>query len=137
MTFVQQAGHTVVERSRLDQVFKEQQIRLIHTPDDNAEILRLGKLVGAERVIFAENSISPSLSGTGYDVSVAIRAVNIETGEIRWSGTAHYPAPINNPEAGLSYLTKSAIARALCPIETGYEWQEATSFEKGGCQKKE
>ena len=151
MSFVQQAGHTVVERSRLDQVFKEQEIRLTHTSDDDAQILRVGKLLGAERVIFAEHTISSNVvsgsyfnrygggsqSGTIYHVSVAVRAVNIETGEVRWSGTAHYPRPINNPEAGLSYLTQSAIARAVCPIEKGYEWKESTAFENGGCRKKE
>ena len=151
MSFVQQAGHTVVERSRLDQVFKEQEIRLTHTPDDNAQVLRVGKLIGAERVIFAEHTVSSNVvsrsafnaygggsrSETVYHVSVAVRAVNVETGEVRWSGTAQYPSPINNPEAGLTYLTQSAIARAVCPIETGYEWKESSTFEKGGCRKKE
>src|SRR5712692_15157 len=90
MSFVQQAGHTVVERSRLDQVFKEQEIRLTHTSDDDAQILRVGKLLGAERVIFAEHTISSSVvsrafigayggggrSETVYHISVAVRAVN-------------------------------------------------------------
>jgi len=151
MTLLQQGGQTVVERSRLDQVFKEQQIRLTHTSDDNSEVLRVGALVGAERVIFAEHTISSSVlsraafnqygggsrSETVYHVSVAVRAVNIETGEVQWSGTAQYPSPINNPEAGLTYLTQSAIARAICPIEMGYEWKESTSYTKGGCSKKE
>jgi hypothetical protein len=150
-SFLQSAGHTVVERSRLQQVFKEQEIRLTHSSEDDAEILRVGKLLGADRVVFAEHNISSNVvsgsyfnmygggsqSATVYHVSVAVRAVNVETGEVRWSGSAHYPSGINNPEAGLSYLTQSAIARAVCPIETGYEWKESSTFETGGCRKKE
>ena len=62
-------------------------------------------------------------------------AVNVETGEVTLSGSAQYPAPITNPEAGLAYLTQSAIARALCPIEGGYEWVESSRFETGRCRK--
>ncbi len=150
MSILQQAGHTVVERSRLDQVFKEQEIRLTHTPDDNAQVLRVGKLIGAERVIFAEHTISSSVvsrsafnaygggsrAETVYHVSVAVRGVDIETGEVRWSGTGQFPSPITNPEAGLSHLTQAAILRATCPIEMGYQWTEAGSSE-AGCHKKE
>lgn len=150
MTLVQQAGHTVVERSRLNQLFKEQAIRLTHTSDDDADILRVGKLLGAERILFAEHTISSNVvsrafvnqygghsrSDTVYHVSVAVRVVDVETGEVRWSGTAQYPSPINNPETGLSNLTQSAIARATCPIEMGWTWTEASAYEKGGCRKK-
>lgn len=151
MSLAQQAGHTVVERSRLDQVMKEQEIRLTHTSDDDAQILRVGKLLGAERIVFAEHAISSNVvsrafvnayggggrSETVYHVSVSVRSVDVETGEVRASGTAQYPSPITNPEAGLTYLTQYAIARATCPIEMGYEWKETTTFEKGGCRKKE
>ena len=147
MSLVQKAGHTVVERSRLDQLFKEHEIRLTHTPDDDAQILRVGKLLGAERIIFAEHTISSNVvsstyeggsrSETVYHVSVAVRAVNVETGEVRWSGSAQYPSPINNPEAGLSFLTQSAIARAICPIEMGWKWTEPSASDQGGCRKKE
>ena len=149
MSMLQQGGQTVVERSRLDQVFSEQKIRLTHTPDDDAQILRVGKLLGAERVVFAEHAISSSIvssayvnqyggegrSETVYHVSVAVRSVNVETGEVRWSGSAQYPSPINNPATGLSFLANSAIARAICPIEEGWTWTEGNSFDQGGCRK--
>lgn len=138
-----------MERSRLDQVFSEQAIRLTHTPDDDAQILRVGKLLGADRIIFAEHTISSNIvssayiskyggqsrSETVYHVSVAVRSVNVETGEVRWSGSAQYPRPINNPESGLSFLTQSAIARALCPIEEGWTWTETSILDQGGCRK--
>ena len=50
-TWLQKRGLTIVERARLQQVFDEQQIRLTHTPDDEAQVLRAGKLLGAEMVI--------------------------------------------------------------------------------------
>ena len=151
MSMAQQTGYTVVERSRLDQVFKEQEIRLTHTSDDDAQVLKVGKLVGAEYIIFAEHIISSSVqseafigafgggsySQTIYQVSVAVRGVNVETGEVRFSGTAYYPSPITNPEAQLPFLTHAAITRALCPIESGYEWKEYSRFEQGGCRKKD
>ena len=39
----------------------------------------------------------------------------MESGEVMWTGTAHYPQAINNPEAGIVYLTQSAIIKGLCP----------------------
>lgn len=151
MSLLQQSGQTVVERSRLDQIFHEQAIRLTHTSDDDAQILRVGKLVGADRIIFAEHTITSSIasrasftqygghssSDTVYHVGVAIRSVNVESGEVRWSGTAQYPSPINNPEVGLSYLAKSALLRATCPIELGWTWTEASGSAQDGCHKKQ
>ena len=140
-----------MERTRLQQIFKEQEIRLTHTSDDDAQILRVGKLVGADRVVFGEHTISSNVvsrssfnvygggsrSETVYNVSVSVRSVDVETGEIRWSGSALYPSPINNPESAISYLTQAAVARANCLIEMGYEWKELSASEKGGCLKKE
>jgi hypothetical protein len=151
MSLAQQTGHTVLERSRLDQIFKEQAIRLTHTSDDDAQILRVGKLIGADHIIFAEHTVSSSIasstyvnrygggsrSDTVYHVSVAVRSVNLESGEVRWSGTAQYPGPITNPEAGLSHLTQSAISRATCPTELGWTWTEARGSNQDGCRKRE
>ncbi|MGH7205269.1 MAG: CsgG/HfaB family protein [Nitrospiraceae bacterium] len=148
--WTQQVGHTVVERARLMEVFNEQKLRLTHTPDDNADVLRVGRLVGADRVIFADVTIRPeavsqayvgpygggSRSGTVYHLNVSVRAVNVETGEVRWSGTAYYPGPVTNPDQGAVYLAQSAIARALCPVEEGFEWVEPGSWSEGGCRKK-
>ena len=149
--WLQHGGHTVVERARLQAVFNEQGIRLTYTPDSDADVLRVGKLVGAERIIFAETTISSAVSSrayygaygggarsdTVYHLSVSVRNVDVETGEVRWSGSASYPTPINNPEVGVVYLARSAIARATCIVEAGFEWKEGSQWEKGGCVKKE
>ena len=150
ISILQNFDVVVVERAQLQQVFKEQQIRLTHTSDDDADILRVGKLIGADRVVFAEASnrearfSSASVnqyggeysSQVGYHLRVAVRGVEVETGKIRWSGTAVTSGAVNNPEDSLTTLAMVAIARAICPVEKGYVWVEiAESFERTGCTK--
>ncbi|MCP9470286.1 MAG: CsgG/HfaB family protein [Nitrospira sp.] len=140
----QRAKCPVVERARLQMILKEQEIRLTHTPEDEADLLRIGKLAGADHMIFAEAVTTSVISSgtfvnayggasrtdTAYHVSVSIRSVDVETGEIQWSGSAHYDAAISNPEGGIVYLTRSAVARATCPLEEGHQWSDSS-----GCSK--
>jgi hypothetical protein len=126
-------GHPVVERSRLDALFTEQRVTLSHTRDE--DVLRVGRLVGATHVIFAEvHGVEPPL----YPMidrpprqSVAIRSVAVESGEVRWTGFAAYPEPSSNPEQSVIGLTYWAIARALCEGT----WEEHTANQDGGCRK--
>lgn len=143
-----QRGHRVVERARIAEVLNEQKVQLTHSSDESADVLRVGRLVGADMVVFAEATVRAAAysnayvgqyggaaqSGTVYHLSVSVRAVSVETAEVRWSGTSSYPGPINNPEQGLVQLTQSAVARALCPIEDGYVWTEGGS--SSGCKNK-
>src|SRR5205823_14403119 len=63
--FLQRVGHPVVERSRLDAIFDEQKIRLMHTSEDISTLLRVGQLVGAGRIAFVEvETKSETRSGT-------------------------------------------------------------------------
>lgn len=125
-TWLQKRGLTIVERARLQQLFNEQQIRLTHTPDDEAQVLRVGKLLGAETVIFVDTSFQKELASrhyvgeyggwgrtdTVYSASVSIRGVNVETSEVAWNGTARYPDPVGGIEDALSKLTCQALATA-------------------------
>jgi hypothetical protein len=129
VTELQKSKFRIVERSRLKQVFDEQKIILSDTSDDEAQILKVGKIVGAETIVFVDvqNSsnvvssasaykyVATSQSGTAYHISVSVRGVSVETGDVLWTGSAHYPRAINNPEAGIIYLTRSALGRGLCP----------------------
>jgi hypothetical protein len=127
-------GRPVVERSRLDALFAEQRVTLSHTRDE--DVLRVGRLVGATHVIFAEvHGVEPSL----YPMierpprqSVAIRSVAVESGEVRWTGLAAYPEPSSNPEQSVIALTYWAIERAMCDGT----WEEPTASREGGCQAK-
>ncbi len=159
---VLRAGGRVIERAQLVRVFEEQRIRLTHTADDEADLLRVGRLVGAEFLIFAEAQVgaaSPPMgsprdsfaerlfrgfeyAGTPpgqiplsarmqqqvawFRLAVSVRSVNVETGEVRWTGSAYYPEPVTNPEDGLVYLTRAAVGRALCPFEDGATWSNKT-----------
>jgi hypothetical protein len=150
---LQQSGQTVVERARLQELFDEQQIRLTHTSDDDSRVLKVGRLVGADRVVFVEASdrsevvsgayVGPyggaSRSNTVHQVSVAVRAVDIANGEVRWSGHSTMTQAITDPEVALPMLTKAAMSRATCALERGNEWIELGSNYSGqwGCRKKE
>ena len=125
-TWLQKRGLTIVERARLQQVFNEQQIRLTHTPDDEAQVRRVGKLLGAETVIFVDASFQKELRSsfkvgaegggggtfTEYSASVSVRGVNVQTSEVAWSGTARYSNPVGGIEDALTKLTCQALATA-------------------------
>ena len=140
---LQAGGLVVVERAQLQQVFKEQQIRLTHTSDDDADILRVGRLIGADRVVFAEvkstefQTSSSSVTKVSYHLSIAVRGVDVETGAIRWAGTAYYPQGCPYREQCLTNLVVVALFSAICPVEAGYLWVEpsAKSVETTTCTK--
>ena len=127
ITWLQRRGFRVVERARLDQIFEEQAVRLKHTPDSEADILHVGKLAGAEIVVFVETSIrtreSVEFAAYGgmaagerkmfYDASLSVRRVDVESGEIIWSGSARFTEPIrHNLDDALINLTCHALATA-------------------------
>ncbi len=145
VTLLQQGGIRIVERSRLQQVFEEQKIRLTYSTDDDAQILKVGKILGSDSIVFVETETSSSQTSQAFvnqygggsrsetvtNASVAVRGVNVETGEVMWTGNAHYPQAINNPEAGIIYLTQTAVMRGLCPAgawkndDEGCDWVKA------------
>lgn len=64
---LQQDGQRIVERARLQEIFDEQKISLTHGAEDDMNLLRVGRLAGADRVIFVETterteSLTPSPS---------------------------------------------------------------------------
>lgn len=133
-------GYTVVERARLQQVFNEQKIRLMHTSDSEADMLRVGRLAGATMVIFVEAQHEPSFSQEIKSASVGIRSVNVETGQVRWSGTARVVAGslFVMQDAQEGKLAELAMYRAMCPVETGrFEWiEQSESDHVGGCHQR-
>lgn len=152
---LQQDGNTVLERARLQEIFEEQKIRLTHSSDDDASVLKVGKIAGADRVVFVEASDSSqalnrtfvgayggaSRSETVHYVSVSVRAVNLESGEIRWSGHATLSQPVNDPESAFTVLTIAAMNRAVCSLErkevTWIEFVGGDPSRMWGCQRKE
>ncbi|MCH8041452.1 MAG: hypothetical protein IH977_14080 [Nitrospinae bacterium] len=125
-------GHTVVERARLDQLFEEQRIILSHTPEDAGNILRVGRLVGASHVIFIQ--VTFDKYDKGSPVSVSVRNVGVESGEIVWSGMAYSTERVASHDEAAQIMTGWAVLRAVCPVEAGYRWIEPSSgAEEKGC----
>jgi Curli production assembly/transport component CsgG len=140
---MQEMNVQVVERARLKEILNEQKVRLTNTSDDEAELVKVGRLLGADQIVFADATVNSkemqrvvdsygglSQAETVYQLSVSVRSVSIETGELRWSGTATYPKPVTNPDEGLNDLTRHAMSHAVCPLENGYTWDE-----QAGCRK--
>jgi curli production assembly/transport component CsgG len=140
---MQEMNVQVVERARLKEILNEQKVRLTNTSDDEVELLKVGRLLGADQVIFADATVNSkevlrvvdsyggsSQAETVYQLSVSIRNISVETGEVRWSGTATYPKPVTHRDQGLIDLTRHAMSHAVCPLENGYTWDE-----RAGCRK--
>ena len=130
INWLQRQGLRIVERAQLQKVFDEQSIRLTHTPDDEAQVLRVGKLIGADVVVFLDTPVtggsrtvgggfvygnvgSSSLdSASVYSTSAWIRGVSIDTGEVLWSATARYTESFSNLDHVVALLTCHALATA-------------------------
>lgn len=114
VTWLQKRGLKVVERARLQQIFDEQKLRLTQTPDSEADVLRVGKLLGAQQVVFVETP-SPN--------SVSLRGIDVETSEVAWSGRAYWPDEvIGTADEKLSRLTCQALATAWGYRPRGNRW---------------
>lgn len=122
-----QSGKAVLDPAAIEELVNEQKAKFNDLTEDEV-VLRAGRLARADSVIFAKAAVTPasgSTDGSGpYNCSVGIRAVNVEIGEVRWTGTAWFPRPVQDPEEALRVLTATAIARARCPIERGFVWYD-------------
>lgn len=119
-TWLQKLGLTIIERARVQQVFAEQRIVLTNTPYDDAQMLRVGKLIGLDQIVYVDVSavevgtIRPLFNPpiTTYIANVAVRGVRVETGEVVWSGTARYRNPIMGHDDYVVRLSCQALATA-------------------------
>lgn len=129
------AGHAVVERAQMDRLLEEQRTTLLYANDGDADAMRVGRLAGATQVIFADVRTSPA-SGNVQEMSVDLRSVHIESGTVRWVGSAIYgtPVPIPGDQAAV-YGASVALQRALCRIESGWLWSDPTGAIGQGCVK--
>lgn len=78
----------IVERTKLEQVFKEQVLRLEHADDRDA--LHVGKLVGANAIVVGEVQLweTQAAERTGK-VSLSLRMTDVESGLLLFSGEGH------------------------------------------------
>ena len=102
-TWLQKRGMSVLERSQLDQILAEQQVRLVRSSDDDAMLFHVGRIAGASQIVFIDTTSS----------TVSIRAVDLESGKIRWTGSAHYrDTRYKEPGDSSMKLTCQALATA-------------------------
>ncbi|MDK2743466.1 MAG: hypothetical protein NDI90_11165 [Nitrospira sp. BO4] len=160
-------GTSVVERARLREIIDELKVSLIHGADET-NLLKVGRIAGADSILFVEttersDSVTPS-PGTLYRVfsgmaaanpqyvpppppasvmvhrpRVSVRAVSVETGEIKWSGSSTLTEGVTDPEIAYPILTQAAMHRAACLVEKGATWVEAASdgsVKQWGCISK-
>ncbi|MGE0469621.1 MAG: hypothetical protein AB7L09_12660 [Nitrospira sp.] len=91
-------------------------------------------------VIFVEVHREPSFGHEIKSASGGIRGVNVETGQVRWSGTARVMTGsllvMQDTQAG--HLAELTFYRAICPVETGrFAWiEQAESDHVGGCRQR-
>lgn len=127
----QQGGRTVLDPALIVELVNEQRAKFSDLTEEEV-VLRAGRLSHADSVIFAKVAIVPASGAAdgsdGYRCNVGIRAVNVAIGEVRWTGTAWYPRPIQDTDEAIRVLTATAVARARCPIERGFTW-----YDNKGC----
>jgi hypothetical protein len=142
--FLQHFKVTVVDQASLRASLGSTESSGASSEDQVTLITRAAKEAKVDWILVAEAEIQPVVSSgahvnryygvassnTLYHLAVSVRNVDLGSGQIRWSGTARYGGPVNNPEQGLISLTHAAISRAICPIERGFTWNDSS-----GCQK--
>jgi len=101
----------MVERAKLDEVLREQVIQLTHA--DDANVLKVGKLLGAEAIIVGEvQQWERHTQERTHSVSLALRMIDVETGVLLFSGEGHMTDPTtDNPESSARVIIHRILAR--------------------------
>lgn len=101
----------MVERAKLDEVLKEQVIQLTHA--DDANVLKVGKLVGAQAIIVGEvQQWERHAQERMHSVSLALRMIDVETGLLLYSGEGHLTDPTtDDPESSARLIAHRVLAR--------------------------
>ncbi len=121
-TWLLKKGILVVDQTKVLQAAADQKVNLTGYQYLETDVLRMAKLVGARLVVFSNAEVGSWEAldwSTGfphnqrvYSATVALRAVDVNTGEIEWSGKAQSAERFGNIEEGISLLTCHALATA-------------------------
>src|SRR5947208_11057060 len=101
----------MVERAKLDEVFKEQVVRLQY--GDDADVLKVGRLVGAQAIVVGEVQQWERTVGEQVSrVALAFRMVDVESGVVLFNGEGHSSdATADDPEALARVIAHRILAR--------------------------
>ena len=98
----------MVERTELDEVFKEQVVQLKHA--DDADVLKVGKLVGAQAIVVGEVQQWVRTDGEQVSrVSLALRMIDVENGVVLFNGEGHGSDAMADDPEGLARLIAHRI----------------------------
>ena len=147
-TWLLKKGILVVDQTKLMQAAADQKVSISGYQYLETDVLRTAKLVGARLVVFANAEVgSWEVLGRHYLLprtmkvyggTISLRAVDVNTGEIEWSGKAQSVERFNNLEEGISQLSCHALATAwglrnpgatspegVCPVGSGIMAQDS------------
>jgi hypothetical protein len=101
----------MVERAELDEVFKEQVVQLKHA--DDAEVLKVGKLVGAQAIVVGEVQQWVRAEGDQIGrVSLAFRVIDVESSVVLFNGEGYgSDATADDPEGIARAIVQRILAR--------------------------
>ena len=101
----------MVERTELDEVFKEQVVQLQHA--DDADVLKVGKLVGAQAIVVGEVQQWERTEGEQIRrVSLALRMIDVESGVVLFNGEGYgSDATADDPEGLARVIAHRILAR--------------------------
>jgi hypothetical protein len=101
----------MVERAKLDEVLKEQVIQLTHA--DDANVLKVGKLLGAQAIIVGEVQQWEQYGQERmHSVSLSVRMIDVETGLLLFSGEGHLTDPTSeDPESSARLIVHRLLTR--------------------------
>ena len=101
----------MVERTELDEVFKEQVVQLKHA--DDAEVLKVGKLVGAQAIVVGDVQQWERAEGDQVSrVSLAFRIIDVESSAVLFNGEGYgSDATADDPESVARVIVQSILAR--------------------------
>lgn len=121
-TWLLKRGLLVVDQAKVLQTAADQKVSLSGYQYLETDVLRMAKLVGARLVVFSNAEVGSWEAldwSTGlphsqrvYSATISLRAVDVNTGEIEWSGKAQSTERFSNIEEGISLLTCHALATA-------------------------
>jgi len=101
----------MVERAELDEVFKEQVVQLQYA--DDADALKVGKLVGAQAIVVGEVQQWERTEGDQISrVSLALRVIDVESGVVLFHGEGYgSDAMADDPEGLARVIAHRILAR--------------------------
>ncbi len=130
-TWLQKRGLVVVEREQLQRVLDE------HTPDrsphsqDETAVLQAAHVLGVDTLVFVDTSRA-SMSSQGHQTgrpidltarhstTVAIRGVDVKTGDTEWNAQASYSPITHEHDGALTNLACQALATVWGFRPAGY-----------------